>query len=53
MVVTGVNVTRIVYTNNPWNVRGEQSFSAFQNGVARYPWQLDGGLYLSWVYRTK
>ena len=54
VVVTGVNLTRnIVYTNNPWNVRGEQSFSAFQNGVARYPWQLDGGLYLSWVYMTK
>ena len=36
VLVTGVDLRRNkVYTNNPWGVRGAQSFSAFQSGVAK------------------
>ena len=42
IVVTGVDVNNdIVFTNNPWGIQGEQSFSEFTNGVARRwfdPW---------------
>ena len=35
VVVTGVNaITGRVYTNNPWKVRGDQTFNAFLSGVA-------------------
>lgn len=35
VVVTGVNLKKgIVYTNNPWGVRGKQTFSEFSSGVA-------------------
>jgi len=33
IVITGVDVTNsIVYTNNPWGVKGEQSLEEFKNG---------------------
>ena len=49
VVVIGVDVEMdIVYTLNPWGVRGEQSFSDFQKGPAKrfidppYDYELEG-----------
>ena len=36
VVVTGVDVRNdVVYTNNPWGTRGEQTFSQFSKGPAK------------------
>ena len=36
VIVTGVDVNRdIVYTNNPWGIKGQQSFEEFKTGVVR------------------
>jgi len=35
VIVTGVDLNKgIVYTNNPWGVRGKQTFENFQKGFA-------------------
>ncbi|MBR3137012.1 MAG: hypothetical protein IKG32_08385 [Clostridia bacterium] len=53
VVITGVNVTKnIVYTNNPWGIKGEQSFDEFLHGFAT-----DGPIFDSYelkrIYRIK
>lgn len=36
VVVTGVDADRgVVYTNNPWGIKGIQTFEQFQNGFAK------------------
>ena len=51
VVVTGVDVDKgIVYTNNPWGVRGEQSFSEFQSGVAKRWYEFGLGLKLEYIF---
>ena len=51
VVVTGVDLNKgIVYTNNPWGVRGSQTFSEFLDGVAS-SWWTNGKQYtFRWVY---
>lgn len=51
VVVTGVNLyTNTVYTNNPWGVRGKQSFKAFTQGYASKWWQGSGKEPLDCIY---
>jgi hypothetical protein len=51
IVITGVDtVKNIVYTNNPWGVRGEQQFEDFLDGVAREGNQSSQGLHFKWAY---
>ena len=54
IVVTGVDVKKNkVYTNNPWGVKGEQTFKDFQNGVARKSNQSNQGLVFKHIYLVK
>ena len=54
VVITGVNVTRdIVYTNNPWGVRGKQSFEKFKKGFARKWYMSSSDLTLTDIYKFK
>ena len=49
VVVTGVDMNRgIVYTNNPWGISGEQTYSQFLNGFAGMPedWHMPFGFYI-------
>ena len=49
VVVTGVNLTKgMVYTNNPWGISGEQTYSEFLNGFAGMPsdWDMPFGFYI-------
>lgn len=51
IVITGVDVERnIVYTNNPWGVKGTQSFEEFQTGVAKKWYQSNQGLKFDAIY---
>ena len=51
IVVTGVDVKKNkVYTNNPWGVKGDQTFKDFQNGVARKFNQSNQGLVFKHIY---
>lgn len=51
VVVTGVNLKKgIVYTNNPWGVRGKQTFSEFSAGVAHKDNQSDLGMTLIYIF---
>ena len=45
VIVTGVNkYSNIVYTNNPWGVRGVQSFEEFQKGFATKWYHTSNGI---------
>ena len=51
VVVTGVDLDRgIVYTNNPWGIKGKQTFNQFKNGVAKRRNQSSQGLKFRYVY---
>lgn len=51
IVITGVDVDNdLVFTNNPWGVKGKQSFEAFQSGVAHRWWQSNQELVFDAVY---
>lgn len=54
VVITGVSVTKNkVYTNNPWGVKGSQSFYSFKKKVAKKWWQSGQGLSLNTIYLVK
>ena len=54
IVITGVDVEKnIVYTNNPWGVKGVQSFEEFQNGVARKWYHTNKEYKFEAIYLTK
>ena len=51
VVVTGVDPNKdIVYTNNPWGIKGSQSFNEFKSGVAKKWWQSSQNLSLYCIY---
>ena len=51
VVITGVSVdSNKVFTNNPWGISGTQSFSDFQQGVARNRFQSNQGLMFNCIY---
>ncbi len=51
VVVTGVDmINDIVYSNNPWGVKGEQSYDEFLNGVAHESGQDDLGMKFGAIY---
>ena len=51
VLVTGVDVEADrVYTNNPWNVRGAQTFSDFLNDFCPGSYQYDSRYQLSAIY---
>ena len=51
VVVTGVNLYKgVVYTNNPWRKKGEQSFDSFTKGVAKRWWQSGLGMTFKAIY---
>ena len=53
VIVTGVDLNLgVVYTNNPWGVRGEQTFMEFQLGVARCWGMNDIDMQLVKLYAT-
>lgn len=54
IVVTGVDVKKNkVYTNNPWGIKGEQTFNDFKKGVARKSNQSNQGLVFKHIYLVK
>ena len=51
VIITGVDLnTNKVYTNNPWGVRGVQSFEDFQKGFAKHWWQFSSSMPFSAIY---
>lgn len=51
IVVTGVDLKKkVVYTNNPWGVKGTQTFNQFKKGVAKTFSQSGKGLVFDCVY---
>ena len=54
IVITGADVKRNrVYTNNPWGIKGEQTYNGFLGGVAKKP-TFDGkGLVFKHIYLVK
>ena len=53
-VVTGVDtINNIVYTNNPWGKRGEQTFDEFLDGYAKFWWKKDNGQKFDCIYLIK
>ena len=51
VLVTGVNlITKKVYTNNPWNIQGEQTFELFLHGFLKSETETIDGYYLYGVY---
>ena len=53
VVVTGVDVkNNIVYTNNPWGIKGEQTFEDFLNGYCTFDGS-DSGIPLQKLYYIK
>ena len=54
IVVTGVDVYKNrVYTNNPWGVRGDQTYKEFKKGVAKKPHQSGKDLIFKNIYLVK
>ena len=54
VVVTGVNIkTGTVYTNNPWNVPGIQSYSDFLNGFVGLEGETVDGYDFAGIYVPK
>ena len=50
VVVTGVNLTKgLVFTNNPWGVKGTQSWAQFKKGVAKKWYMSDKGMTFQYV----
>ena len=50
VVVTGVDLDKgFVYTNNPWGVKGKQTFQQFKNGVAKKWYQSGMGMKFQYV----
>ena len=51
VVVTGVDIRQnIVYTNNPWGFKGEQTFEEFKNGPTGTWLRLSFGMKLEYIY---
>ena len=54
IIVTGVNVNKNrVYTNNPWGVKGEQTFEKFKKGVAKKFYHSGQDLVFKHIYLVK
>ena len=54
IVVTGVDVNKNrVYTNNPWGVKGKQTFEKFKKGVAKRFYHSGKNLVFKHIYLVK
>ena len=54
IVVTGVDVNKNrVYTNNPWKVKGKQTFEEFKKGVAKNFYHSGQNLVFKHIYLVK
>ena len=50
VVVTGVDVhNNVVYTNNPWGIKGTQTYDDFCNGHTKFFWQKKNGMKLDFL----
>ena len=51
VLVTGVNlISGKVYTNNPWGVKGRQTYKSFQKGVAKRWYSSGQGMTFQCIY---
>ena len=54
IVIMGIDLYRgVVYTNNPWGVRGSQSFDDFLNSVANHWWKKKNTYKLKNIYTVE